>query len=155
MTVPCDPTHHVRPAHALGDERGARLEPISATRENAWSLEAGPGSVAQARALVRDAVVGWGLSELADEAVLIVSELCTNAVRHGRPPVTLVLRASGRCLGGEVADRGESFAIPRPRASDEDEAGRGLQIVEHLTDEWGVDSGVHGVGKAVWWRKCR
>lgn len=123
-------------------------------RATSWDLPDDPEVVSKARALAREALISWGLPHLIDDAVLIVSELCTNAVKHGGgAPILLGLRTVGRCLGGEVIDQGATF-VPQPRVSDDAEYGRGLHIVGELVDEWGIDPLKDGAGKAVWFKWC-
>ena len=82
-----------------------------------------------------------------DDAVLMVSELVTNAVAHGQPEITLRLRLRPDRLTVAVADRGEApltCAMPPP----EQTSGRGLVIVDALATRWGRSQG--RVDKQVW-----
>lgn len=110
---------------------------------------AGPAA-GLARQATRSAVAAWGLGYLADAAVLLVSELVTNAVQHAGPdPSATVLRLeySGRWLRIEVHDT--SPHGPRPRTPDWlDESGFGLLLVDALAAKWGVQQTTQG--KAVW-----
>ncbi|MFD7286819.1 ATP-binding protein [Streptomyces sp. NPDC059863] len=119
-----------------------------------------PSCVGPARLELRKALAAWGLSALGDAAVLVLSELLTNAVRHacaspGREIETryIQVRRPMPCgLRIEVHDA--SPTRPTRRAEDVDACdGRGLLIVDALADEWGVADRV-GVGKMVWarWR---
>ncbi|MFE2595555.1 ATP-binding protein [Streptomyces sp. NPDC059396] len=89
--------------------------------------------------------------EPGETAALLLSELVTNALRHGSPPgreiaVTL-LRLDG-LLKMEVEDAGD--LLPRPRDPGlDDECGRGLALVAVLSDDWGV-APRRGPGKRVW-----
>lgn len=87
--------------------------------------------------------------------MLIVSELVTNAVRAGAATIDLRVRAGRSRLDIEVTDDGGGWPTPRtPRASDP--GGRGLSIVENLTDTWQTTS--NGNGKTVtatWFRRSR
>jgi anti-sigma regulatory factor (Ser/Thr protein kinase) len=78
---------------------------------------------------------------LVEIARLLVSELVANAVIHGGPGedgIELEVLIDDRRLRIDVADGGPGF-IPRPRAPDaEPEGGRGLQLVDGLSDRWGV-----------------
>lgn len=66
-------------------------------------LDGDPEAVRTARALVRNALRAWDLADLADDAILVVSELVTNATVHGAPPVTFTV-TYGVDLVIEVAD---------------------------------------------------
>lgn len=134
-------------------------------RRNAFRLPRHPASVGLARRRVRDHLADWGhgpRDPALQDAVLLVSELATNVVRHGPSPrfgrgehpqperefeVAVTALADGSCLI-EVSD--ESQQEPRLRAVGEwEEAGRGLHLVENLAAAWGVWSrGRHG--KTVW-----
>ena len=104
--------------------------------------------VVNARRLVETQLREWGMSdEVVDEMVLMASELVTNAFMHGRPPIDLRLRRSRNEIVLEVQDRG-TFKPRRRRAEEDDESGRGLQIVSMLADSWG--SRATGSGKSVW-----
>ena len=113
-------------------------------RRNSFRLPRHPASVGLARRRVRDHLADWGHGSddpaLAD-AVLLVSELATNVVRHGpllerEFEVAVTALADGSCLI-EVSDEGQ--LEPRLRLVGEgDEAGRGLHLVEHIAAAWGV-----------------
>ncbi|MBT2397003.1 ATP-binding protein [Streptomyces sp. ISL-100] len=105
-------------------------------------------SVARAREFTRDAAVAWRVGTRADDVLLCVSELATNALLHGVPPgrgYQLRLLLSGQTLRIEVHDSGDG--LPRLREPD-GESGRGLVLVAALADEWGV--GERELGKIVW-----
>ena len=95
----------------------------------------------------------WHLTDLRSDAELLVSELVTNAVLHGRSGVTLTVAVADGVLEVGVMDR--SRILPSPRASAADapwraEGGRGLRMVDRLADEWGVAALPDG--KQVWFR---
>jgi anti-sigma regulatory factor (Ser/Thr protein kinase) len=102
----------------------------------ALRLPANEDAPARARAAVRD--LGAGLPE--DDvwrAELIVTELVTNAVLHGPGgPVELDLEAGGSAVRGQVRDPGPG--IDRSRRRFEREGGRGLDLVDRLSDGWGL-----------------
>jgi hypothetical protein len=83
-----------------------------------------------------------------DRALLLVSELAVNAVEHGAPPVT----ASLDCEGVEGVRLGVHDGSPaRPvlhEVGPEAESGRGVNLVQILSEDWGVD--VDTSGKTVW-----
>ena len=79
---------------------------------------------------------------------LVVTELVTNALLHGEPPVTIRLLILGPRIRVEVEDAGR--AIPIRSLSDPDSmTGRGLALMSSLANRWGVDPGRSG-GKVVW-----
>jgi anti-sigma regulatory factor (Ser/Thr protein kinase) len=84
-----------------------------------------------------------------DTAALLVSEVVTNAVLHGRSDVLLVVEDRGDSAYVSVSDtspmplRVHNFAV-------ESATGRGLRLVDQLAQRWGVDAATSGQGKAVW-----
>ncbi|WP_327415201.1 ATP-binding protein [Streptomyces sp. NBC_01233] len=120
-------------------------------------LHATPDAAHYARLFVSHALLAWELDYLGDDAQSIVSELVTNAVKLGPGPVrdrsgsglvAVQVRVQGGALVLEVWDC--HATLPAPRAAvDDDENGRGLQLVEAFSSRWGVwesDSG----GKVVY-----
>ncbi|MFE0626125.1 SpoIIE family protein phosphatase [Streptomyces sp. NPDC058864] len=118
-----------------------------------------PKALSEARAMVRDAMAGWGLRDRVDEAELAAGELITNALVHTDGGAVLTLRMLPdpslahatpdvtRRLRIEVHDLAANW--PRRRRPGEREvSGRGLLLVDGLADAWGVEP--HGSGKAVW-----
>jgi two-component sensor histidine kinase len=85
----------------------------------------------------------------ADDAALLVTELASNALRHGGPGVDLWVRpAEGGGLRVEMVD-GHASSLPRVQDPDADaEGGRGLLIVSALARSWGTDR--LAAGKCVW-----
>lgn len=73
------------------------------------------------------------------DARLLVSELVTNAFRHGMPPITLTTELHAEFLRVEVADAGGGR--PRRRAKPSADGGWGLLLVEQASDRWGVADG--------------
>ncbi|MEU3609846.1 SpoIIE family protein phosphatase [Streptomyces sp. NPDC035033] len=100
-------------------------------------------SVAAARAFVRDTLQGWGHPELVDDAVVLTSELVTNAVVHAGTAADVLCLRSEDSVRVEVADRYPEREIPvqsgRSMASPDRENGRGLLLCAALADRWGVD----------------
>ncbi|MFF9340166.1 MULTISPECIES: SpoIIE family protein phosphatase [unclassified Streptomyces] len=100
-------------------------------------------SVAAARAFVRDTLQGWGHPELVDDAVVLTSELVTNAVVHAGTAADVLCLRSEDSVRVEVADRYPEREIPvqsgRAIASPDRENGRGLLLCAALADRWGVD----------------
>ena len=100
-------------------------------------LDADTAEVPRARHLLGEALQAWDLDEDAtDTALLLTSELVTNAVRHGRPPVHVHAEVSAGVIRVEVDDA--SASPIRPQDPDLDDlGGRGLQLVEMLSTAWG------------------
>lgn len=124
----------------------ARVHGLEETAVGDWRLPPEPQSVARARELAREQLAEWSLDELADTTELLVSELVTNALRHGEGEIRLRLLLD-RSLVCEVWDAG--LVQPRRRrAHHTDEGGRGLQLVGLLSTGWGSRRTPRG--KAVW-----
>jgi anti-anti-sigma regulatory factor/anti-sigma regulatory factor (Ser/Thr protein kinase) len=112
-----------------------------------------PTAAAAARAFVRDTCEYWRLAfsdtTLVDRAVLVASELVTNAVVHARTELRLRVERRGELLHLAVRDGSPRLlrlaTIPDPEA----EGGRGLWLVEQLARAWGVNRHPDG-GKVVW-----
>lgn len=102
----------------------------------------------QARDAVRNAVTEWQMSSCLDDALLIVSELVTNATSHSSGEVSLHLRTSGTLLRIEVHDE-QVDTLPETRdPSDTEPGGRGLHLVSALSSNWGWEVGAHT--KTIW-----
>ncbi|MGW5214443.1 ATP-binding SpoIIE family protein phosphatase [Streptomyces sp. NPDC004051] len=115
----------------------------------ALELVGGMEAAPRARAFTRDTLTSWRLPvETCDLGVLAASELASNALQYGTPPVELRLRRTDRRLIIEVAD--EDDHLPRRRqAGPADEAGRGLWVIAAIASSWGSRRSPGG-GKAVW-----
>ncbi|MFB7373086.1 SpoIIE family protein phosphatase [Streptomyces sp. NPDC056222] len=111
-----------------------------------WDVEADPSAVSRARSNVTRQLSSWGLEELAFTAELVVSELVTNAIRYGRPPIRLRL-IHDRAVMCEVSDTSSTTPHLR-RAAVSDEGGRGLLLVAQLAERWGTRHARQG--KTVW-----
>jgi anti-sigma regulatory factor (Ser/Thr protein kinase) len=90
-----------------------------------------------------------GLGDAKLEALVIASELVTNAVVHGGEPITLEVAIRDDALRVEVRDGDEHAAVVARRREDRGVmTGRGLMIVESLAQQWGVRT--RAGGKSVW-----
>ncbi|MFD3541952.1 SpoIIE family protein phosphatase [Streptomyces sp. NPDC058662] len=133
-----------------------RRRRIVITARAAASFDPLGRSVAAARAFVRDTLQGWGFADIVDDAVVLTSELVTNAVVHaGTSAEVLCLRAEDG-VRVEVADRYPERELPlqlpgeRPYADPDRENGRGLMLCAALATRWGVEyTAAH---KHVWFR---
>ena len=100
-------------------------------------------SVATARAFVRDTLQGWGYGEVVDDAVVLTSELVTNAVVHAGTSADVLCLRSDDGVRVEVADRYPEREIPvqggRTVAHPDRENGRGLLLCAALATRWGVE----------------
>jgi anti-sigma regulatory factor (Ser/Thr protein kinase) len=106
-------------------------------------------AVRQARQATRDALAAWQLAHLEETAVLLVSELVTNAVLHARGTYAIAvdLETAGTWLRIEVQDADPRW--PQPRNSGAfDESGFGFMLVDALAAKWGVRE--TETGKVVW-----
>ncbi|MCZ4102553.1 ATP-binding protein [Streptomyces sp. H39-C1] len=110
-----------------------------------------PASVGLARQFAMTTLASWGLPARAEEIRLCVSELASNALTHGTTPghgFLVTLAAEEDFVRLEVHDT----QSPRPEVqhpSSTDTSGRGLLIVEALSDGWGVQDR-QPLGKVVW-----
>ena len=110
-------------------------------------VEHGPTGPAQARAAVEHWAHEVGADRLSDDLALIVSELVTNAVRYGAPPVRVHVCTDDTTVTVSVSDGAPSR--PTPRLPDLDaEGGRGLLLIDLLASAHGVDA--DPPGKSVW-----
>lgn len=109
-------------------------------------------SGASARRLVTEALERWECEQALDTVQLLVSELVTNAVVHAnsRPAVAVILLPE--VVRIEVTDSCSTQPEPR-EASDEDESGRGMLLLDEMASRWGVQP--LPVGKTVWFEVPR
>ncbi|MFF2010027.1 ATP-binding protein [Streptomyces sp. NPDC058195] len=148
------PTAALRPAPGPG-------QPTAAARHFGILLSATPRGARLARRLAAEELHRWGWphgSEANRTATLLVAELATNAVRHGRVPgrdfrLRLTLQAGDPELLVEVTDASPGRPLPVPGAipppSAEGDGGRGLLLVEALSSRWGATGG-DPYTKTVW-----
>ncbi|WP_406328078.1 SpoIIE family protein phosphatase [Streptomyces sp. NBC_00203] len=124
----------------------ARMSGLAPDRHVTWEIEAQDKMVGQARDLTAQQMALWGLEEESITTELIVSELVTNAIRHGGEPITLRLIWDHNLIC-EVSD-GSSTSPHVRRAQDTDEGGRGLYLISQLTQNWGTRYSERG--KTIW-----
>jgi anti-sigma regulatory factor (Ser/Thr protein kinase) len=116
--------------------------------ERTFRLEPAAISVRHGRHLARELLLEWGLPELVDDVQLGVSELVGNAVRHAQTTVVMTLHYD-TSLVVSVRDEVPDLERSEPHRIDGlATGGRGLQIVEAISADWGVVSDADG--KSVW-----
>ncbi|MFE3169235.1 ATP-binding protein [Streptomyces sp. NPDC059224] len=128
----------------LGNSRKPS-NPVSDWRVHSVSITAPakPRSVGLLRSHVSVLFTGWVMTTDEQEtAALVISELLTNAVRHGREEMTLLVARSGSTLDITVVDHGAMQATAA--VSDRDEHGRGLAIVAAVTRELCIEESAMG-----------
>ena len=138
----------LKPSHSSDDIAllTARTRMFPPSRVAEWDVPPDPALVPSVRARCRETLLEWGLEETGFATELIVSELVTNAIRYGSPPIGVRL-LRGRCLICEVSD--SSGTSPRlRRAATTDEGGRGLFLVAQFAQRWGTRYTTRG--KVIW-----
>ncbi|CAM5558573.1 PAS domain S-box-containing protein OS=Streptomyces albaduncus OX=68172 GN=FHS32_002661 PE=4 SV=1 [Streptomyces griseoloalbus] len=125
----------------------ARLRGLPSSQVTTWDIPADPALVAPIRKQVLDQLAAWSLTDASFTAELVVSELVTNAIRYGAPPIRLRLIHDAATLICEVSDTSHTAPHLR-RAKTWDEGGRGLLLVAQLTQRWGTRHTAEG--KTIW-----
>ncbi|MEV7796014.1 SpoIIE family protein phosphatase [Streptomyces sp. NPDC087512] len=142
--------HALLPAGGTADDVAlllARTRGLPTGQVATWDIPADPSLVAPIRKQVLDQLSEWELLEASFTAELVVSELVTNAIRYGSPPIRLRLIHDASTLICEVSDTSHTAPHLR-RARTWDEGGRGLLLVAQLTQRWG--SRHTPEGKTIW-----
>ncbi|MEU6776922.1 SpoIIE family protein phosphatase [Streptomyces sp. NPDC046759] len=134
----CEPAGHA----ALHVDNRSRSSVITARA--AATFEPVGRSVATARSFVRDTLQGWGFADIVDDAVVLTSELVTNAVVHAGTHADVLCLRTEDGVRIEVSDRYPEREVPLQNApatmgSPDREGGRGLQLCAALATRWGVD----------------
>ncbi|GAA0672372.1 SpoIIE family protein phosphatase [Kitasatospora atroaurantiaca] len=124
----------------------ARTHALTADRVADWNVEPDVSQVPPARRFASGQLAVWGLEEEAFVTELVVTELVTNAIKYGEPPIRLRL-IRDTALICEVSDASETTPHLR-RARAFDEGGRGLMLVAQLTQGWGTRHTTSG--KTIW-----
>jgi anti-sigma regulatory factor (Ser/Thr protein kinase) len=111
-----------------------------------FDLPADNSAPAAARALVRAVAGPPGVSRDAEVAALLISEVVTNAVRHGFAPIAVEIACAASALRVEVHD--SSHELPARNRHPDAAGGYGLVLVDSLAARWGAES--EPDGKVVW-----
>ncbi|MFI8893742.1 ATP-binding protein [Streptomyces paradoxus] len=126
----------------------------------ALQVECSREGFARARTFTRDTLHGWSLDHRCDDATLVITELTANAATHaaprasdapGAPEIRLGLLLDPGHLLVTVSDPDDHPPVYRPGGIDLEEHGRGLCIVDALSEEWGWAPSPPA-GKTVWAR---
>ncbi|MEU7057010.1 SpoIIE family protein phosphatase [Streptomyces sp. NPDC046197] len=136
------------PEHPIDDVAllVARTRLLDPSRVATWDVPFDVMAISRVRTDAGRTVAEWGLEEVAFVTELIVSELLTNAIRYGAPPIR-VRMLLGRSLICEVSD-GSNTSPRLRRAAATDEGGRGLFLVSQFADRWGTR--YVASGKVIW-----
>ena len=122
-------------------------KPDPAAKTLAMAFPAELASVGRARRWVRGVLQGWGPDELIDSAILLTSEVVTNALMHGRSGIEVSLGRHGDRVRIAVTDSDQGL-IRRRAAAPNSQSGRGVDLVESMSTGWGINR--FGSGKQVW-----
>lgn len=112
-------------------------------------LAADPRSVREARRAVRDVLRAWGLEHLEPSAVLLTSELATNAVLHARSALAVEVERRDDSVRIAVTDASSVGPLVRNHGLQAG-TGRGLGLVRTLSTSWGCDPAPAPYAKTVW-----
>mgnify|MGYP001160341297 CR=1 FL=1 len=145
----------------MSAETGGAAEARGGGQVRRVRLPADRRTPAAARALVRSVLTEAGLEELLNEALLLTTELSTNAIEHARTELDIEVVADRTGLTVTVSDFAAGpidGVTARPRndltdISQVSERGRGLLLVDHFASRWGTTH--QATGKGVWFRLDR
>ncbi|MER8071594.1 ATP-binding protein [Streptomyces sp. NPDC094034] len=147
------------PPGDLGPEPdGAGTAAASGARVRSLALVGASGVVPLARDFTRQALYDWGWlpastadqRAAAEDVLLVVSELVTNACLHAEGPEGLRVAHTAKVLRLEVTDRGAGQPAPRTPHRAGRPGGHGMFIVQRLCLDWGVVRAPGAAGKTVW-----
>ncbi|MFF4835156.1 ATP-binding protein [Streptomyces sp. NPDC001315] len=167
-------TPEITPHVAVADRQRRKGEDTELLREldgviaapeeqKSVTLAANDRAPGTARSFTRDVLTAWGAEDLVERSVLIVSELTTNAERHGRSAreavslpgaggtrnITLTLALRADAVSIEVEDSSPKLPIPAVSFNPYSTSGRGLCLVSYAADVWVALPKEDGSGKRV------
>ncbi|MFD3654223.1 ATP-binding protein [Streptomyces sp. NPDC058620] len=154
-------TTRQHPPGDLGREPDGAGEASAAPADRQWrtiSLRGASGIVPMARDFARQALYDWGWlpaagadrRAAAEDVLLVVSELVTNACLHAGGPEELRIACTPKVLRVEVVDQGAGEPAPRTPHRAGRPGGHGMFIVQRLCLDWGVTRAPDAPGKTVW-----
>lgn len=114
---------------------------MSTNAEIELELPRDASAAGRARQTLRQALPSGVDGQRANDVLLVVSELVSNAVEHGEGLIRLRLRFTAGRVAGEVVDEGTGFEREVREAGVEEIRGRGLALVDALSSRWGVHEG--------------
>ncbi|MGV9451765.1 ATP-binding protein [Streptomyces sp. NPDC003635] len=155
---PGDRGHEPSGASGMPDEPSGRPEPAAGRQVRALILAGESGVVPLARDFTRQALYAWGWlpaagadqRAAAEDVLLVVSELVTNACLHAEGPDQLRITCDNKVIRLEISDRGAGQPAPRTPHRAGRPGGHGMFIVQRLCLDWGVVRTPGGTGKTVW-----
>ncbi|MFJ8598236.1 ATP-binding protein [Streptomyces shenzhenensis] len=141
-----------------GASTGAAAVPPEGPQARRLRLDGESGVVPLARDFARQALYAWGWlpaasadqRAAAEDVLLVVSELVTNACLHAEGPEELLLALDNKVIRIEVSDRGTGQPAPRTPHRAGRPGGHGMFIVQRLCLDWGVVRVPGVAGKRVW-----
>ncbi|GLW51760.1 ATPase [Streptomyces sp. NBRC 14336] len=133
-------------------------QPVTGPQVRTLSLDGQSGVVPLARDFTRQALYAWGWlpaatadrRAAAEDVLLVVSELVTNACLHAEGPDRLRITCDNKVIRLEVSDRGTGQPAPRTPHRAGRPGGHGMFIVQRLCLDWGVVRTPGVAGKTVW-----
>lgn len=129
------------------------LDAVEEVLRSHRTLDHDIGSSAAARRFMEETLRRWSCSEVLDVVNLLVSELVTNAVVHGGSQAEVSVVLLPNALRVEVGDSDTSVPTPKPADDDWATSGRGLALVEAMSNAWGIES--FDRGKVIWFEVDR
>ncbi|GAB7108863.1 ATP-binding protein [Streptomyces phaeofaciens JCM 4814] len=144
------PEQEPEPGGASGASDGPQVRRLS--------FDGASGVVPLARDFARQALYAWGWlpaatadrRAAAEDVLLVVSELVTNACLHAEGPEQMVIGCDRKVIRVEVSDRGTGQPAPRTPHRSGRPGGHGMFIVQRLCLDWGVVRAPGVAGKTVW-----